>query len=343
MSLEVYSPDFSTRREISHAISIMLSVYYRDIGKMTIVMPIDDYNIATLQKNSVVYDTARKRPYVIANVKVDTELNRITANGFTSEWLLNKRAVIEKSTVDNVEIGAYSAVNANLRGLTRIRTAPVSGLPDSLDGYELYGKQLLDGVDDALAEVEMGRRMDWDEAKNEHVFTVYKGVDRTEGIHAVVFSEEQGTAKELTINDDDSTYKNVAYITAEYRDETTELISVGQAEGDDRREIFSTRTIRQMPDESEEDVQKRAKAEAALELARNLQRKNFSVTIDPEELGEKYDLGDVVACVSIRFGVQFTARVTGVKYTLDLRGEKTEVILGTPNITAIGGLTLGRY
>lgn len=343
MSLEVYSPDFSTRREISHAISIMLSVYYRDTGKMTIVMPIDDYNIAALQKNAVVYDTVRKRPYVIVNVKVDTELNRITANGFTSEWLLNKRAIIEKATVNNVESGAYSAVNANLRGLTRIRTAPVSGLPDSLDGYELYEKQLLDGIDDVLGEVELGRRTDWDEATNEHVFTIYKGVDRTEGIHSVVFSEEQGTAKELVINDDDSTYKNVAYITAEYRDETTELISVGQAEGDDRREIFSTRTIRQMPDESKEDVQKRAKAEAALELARNLQRKNFSVVIDPEDLGEKYDLGDVVACVSIRFGVQFTARVTGVKYTLDLRGEKTEVILGTPNITAIGGLTLGRY
>lgn len=343
MSLEVYSPDFSTRREISHAISIMLSVYYRDVGKMTIVMPIDDYNIAALQKNAVVYDTARKRPYVIANVKVDTELNRITANGFTSEWLLNKRAIIEKAIVNNVESGSYGAVNSNLRGLTRIRTAPVSGLTDELDGYELYGKQLLDGIDDALAEVEMGRKMDWDEAANEHVFTIYKGVDRTEGIHSVVFSEEQGTAKELVINDDDSTYKNVAYITAEYQDDTTELISVGQADGDDRREIFSTRTIRQMPDETKEETQKRAKAEAALELARNLQRKNFSVSVDPEELGEKYDLGDVVACVSIRFGVQFTARVTGIKYTLDLRGEKTEVILGTPNITAIGGLTLGRY
>lgn len=339
----MYSPDFSTRREISHAISIMLSVYYRDTGKMTIVMPIDDYNIAALQKNAVVYDTVRKRPYVIANVKVDTELNRITANGFTSEWLLNKRVILEKATVNNVETGAYSAVNSNLRGLTIIRTAPVSGLTEELDNYELYGKQLLDGIDDVLGEVEFGRRTDWDEATNEHVFTIYKGVDRTEGIHSVVFSEEQGTAKELVINDDDSAYKNVAYITAEYRDETTELISVGQAEGEDRREIFSTRTIRQTPDESKEETKKRAKAEAALELARNLQRKNFSVTIDPEELGEKYDLGDVVACVSIRFGVQFTARVTGVKYTLDLRGEKTEVILGTPNITAIGGLTLGRY
>lgn len=343
MSLEVYSPDFSTRWEISHAISIMLSVYYRDTGKMTIVMPIDDYNIAALQKNAVVYDTARKRPYVIANVKVDTELNRITANGFTSEWLLNKRAIIEKAIVNNVESGSYGTINSNFRGLTRIRTAPVSGLTEELDGYELYGKQLLDGIDDALAEVELGRKMDWDEVENEHIFTIYKGVDRTEGIHSVVFSEEQGTAKELIINDDDSTYKNVAYITAEYRDETTELISVGQADGDSRREIFSTRTIRQMPDETKEETQKRAKAEAALELARNLQRKNFSVSVDPEELGEKYDLGDIVACVSIRFGVQFTARVTGIKYTLDLRGEKTEVILGTPNITAIGGLTLGRY
>ena len=93
MSLEVYPADFSTRYEISHAISIMLSVYYCDIGKMIIVMPIDDYNISALRNGNYVYDTERNATYFIVSVKIDTDLNRITANGFTAEWRLNKRAI----------------------------------------------------------------------------------------------------------------------------------------------------------------------------------------------------------------------------------------------------------
>ena len=343
MSLEVYPTDFSTRYEISHAISIMLSVYYCDVGKMTIVMPIDDYNIAALKQNYIVYDTVRETPYIITNVKVDTDLNRITANGFTAERKLNQRAVTQKTTITNVETGAYGLVAANLRGLTRVRNAETKGLTETLDSVEVYGGQVLDNIDDLLGEVELGRRAVWDEASNEVVFEVYKGVDRTEGIHAVVFSDEQGTARDLIINDDISNLKNVAYIVVEFSDDTTEVVTVGTAEGNDRHEIWSTRTIRQTRDEEKEDTRRRAKSEAALALARNIRRRNFSVTVDPEELGVKYNVGDVVACVSIRFGVQFTARVTGVKYTMDITGEKTEVILGTPNLTAIGGLTLGRY
>lgn len=342
MSLEVYPSDFSTRYEISHAISILLSVYYNDIGKMTIVCPINDYNITAMQKDYVVYDTVRKAAYIIANIKIDTDLNRITANGFTAEWLLNKRVVLNKYTMTNVESGAYSLVDSNKRGLTGIRNAPIKGLSETVDSMELYGDQLYDSLSDVFGEVGLGSRMLWDDAKNEFVFEVYKGVDRTSGIYAVIFSEEQGTAQNLIINDDVSSMKNVAYIEVEYDDDTKTVESVGTAEGDERSEIWSIRSVRQGHDETREETVKRAKAEAALELARNIHRLNFSVTVDPEELGEKYNLGDIVGCVSLRFGIQFTARVSGIKYTLDIRGERTEVILGTPSLTAIGGLNIGR-
>jgi hypothetical protein len=44
--------------------------------------------------------------------------------------------------------------------------------------------------------------------------------------------------------------------------------------------------------------------------------------------------------VSIRFGVSFHARITGVKYKMDATGEKTEIILGDPILTALGALKL---
>lgn len=343
MSYEIYPSDYSTRYEVSHAISAMSSVYYNEMGRLTLVMPIDEYNIRALKELNVVYDTARKIPYIIVNTKTETELNRITANGLTGDWLLNKRAVYPKRTINNVESDLYAAVNANLRGLTRIRTAPVKGLTKTLDDAEFYGGQLCDLATDVLSEVELGHRVGWDELKNEFVYEIYEGIDRTQGIHAVVFSEEQGTATGLVLNDDLSGMKNFAYIPVEYKDDATSVLTVGTASGDDRYEIWSDRLILQSFDETTDAVNKRAKAEAALELAQNIRRRNFSVQVDPTEIGTRYNVGDIVACVSIRFGVQFTARVSGVKYTMDITGEKTEVILGTPTLTAIGGLKLGKY
>ena len=69
MSLELYTPDYSNRYEISHAISVQMSFYYNDIGKLTLVLPVNDYNIAALKNNSIVYDTKKKIAYIIKNVK----------------------------------------------------------------------------------------------------------------------------------------------------------------------------------------------------------------------------------------------------------------------------------
>ena len=77
-----------------------------------------------------------------------------------------------------------------------------------------------------------------------------------------------------------------------------------------------------------------------MELGKRIRRQSFSVSIDASELGVMYNLGDIVSCVSIRFGVSFNARITGVKYTLDNRKTKTEIILGEPILTALGELKL---
>ncbi len=340
MSLEIYPKDFHTRYEISHAVSVMLSGYYDRVGKLVIYVPITDYNIQALNNECTVYDTETKFVYIIQNVKTDTENNQIIAYGYTAEQKLDRRALLKKVPVNNVEADVYRAINNNLRGLTGIRTAPIKGLPETAEGAIMAEGQLQRQTSSALHEAGLGRRAVWDDEKNEIVYEIYQGVDRTEGIHAVVFSDEQGTARSLIINDDVSDWKNVAYITTEFKDDHTEIISVGSATGDDRREIWSTRRIIQGYDESADAVRQRAKSEAALELARNIHRLNFSVVIEPEELGDKYNIGDVVACVSIRFGVSFTARVSGVKYIMDKTGPRTEIILGTPTLKSIGGLIL---
>ena len=338
MSLELYTPDYSNRYEISHAISVQMSVYHNDVGKLILVMPVNDYNIQALKNDSILYDTQKKIAYIIKNVKTDTPQNRITANGYTTNHLLNSRVIASPVAVKNVESGVYSAVNGNLRGMTRIATASAKGLTEATE-ITIYGKPVLEQIMPVLSSVELGHRMTWNHRTMEHTFEVYKGNDLTSGIHAVVFSDEQGTARDLVINDDVSTFKNVAYVVSKFKqgDTEKELVEiVGTATGDDRHEQWFEVTLTAEDGETEAQFRERMRTHGALELGKLIKRQSFSVVIDPAELGVLYNIGDLVSCVSQRFGIKFNARISGMKYKKDANSETTEVVLGEPKLTAIG-------
>lgn len=339
MSFEIYPADYSTRYELRHAISVIMSVHYNDIGKLVLVAPVNDYNITALKNGNMLYDTDRDITFIIANTKIDTARTYITANGFTANWLLNNRCIASPYTMTNIESGIYDIINENMRGLARISTAPLEGLEEETNTI-LHGGQIFDEVQPFLEEAQLGNKMIWDPDSFSHTFKIYKGKDLTDGIHAVVFSEEQGTAQNLVINDDDSTLKNVAYVTGTLSDGTEFTEVVGTATGEDRREVWLGSAIFQELEETADDCKARAVAYATMELGKRIRRKSFTVTIDSSELGSMYNLGDIVACVSVRFGVSFNARITGIKYTLDNNKQKTEVILGDPILTALGEMKL---
>jgi hypothetical protein len=258
---------------------------------------------------------------------------------------LNKRSVAVKRTVKNIESGVYDIVNENLRGLSRISTADVKGLTETFSGEEAedataYGGQLLDEILPYLNNGDLGHRMVWDPGKLAWTFEIFKGEDLTTGIHAIAFAEEQGMCTDLVINEDTSTFKNVAYVKYQLSDGTEAVATVGTATGDNRFETWFDTSVSQEQGESADDCRKRAVAYATMELGKLISRKSFTVTIDASELGTLYNIGDVVSCVSIRFGVSFNARITGVKYKMDIRGEKTEVILGEPKLTVIDEVKL---
>jgi hypothetical protein len=339
MSFELYPSDFSTRYELRHAISTIMTIYYNDIGKLVLVAPVNDYNITALKVGNLLYDTERDVTFIIANTKIETDTNRITANGYTANWLLNKRCIASKYTLTNLESGVYDIVNINKRDITRLTTASVEGLKERTNTI-LHGGQILDEIQPFLEEAELGNKMIWDPDELCHTFKIYKGADLTEGIHAVVFSDEQGTAQDLVINDDDSTLKNFAYVKGELKDGTEFVETIGTATGDNRREIWFATSVIQETEESIADCKERAIAYATMEMGKRIRRQSFSVAIDASELGVMYNLGDIVSCVSVRFDVSFNARITGIKYTLDNRKTKTEIILGNPILTALGEMKL---
>lgn len=338
MSLIVYTPDFSGFNEIANATSVQMSAYYNDIGKLILDVPINAENAEALQNDCILYDTVKKLAYVIKNVKTDTRSNRITANGYTTNQLLNSRVIATPVALRNVESGVYSVVSDNLRGLPRTATAAAKGLTERTV-LTLYGGSVLDEIMPVLSNAGLGNRMAWNHVTKEHVFEVYKGNDLATGLRAVVFSDEQGTAWDLVLDDDASNFKNVAYVMAEFNEtEITEI--VGTATGGDRFEEWVELSLSQEENETETEFRARMRNHGAMELGKLIRKLSFSVVIDPEELGVAYNLGDIVSCVSKRFGVRFVARVSGMKYKKDSNSEATEIILGEPILTTIGEVNL---
>lgn len=338
MSIIVYTPDFSGFYEIANATSVQMSAYYNDIGKLILDVPISSYNAEALQNDRILYDTTKKLAYIIKNVKTDTKQNRITANGFTTDYILNGRVIASPVRLSNVESGVYAIIQDNMRGLSNVATAASKGLTEKT-GLTLHGGALLDEVQPVLSNAGLGRRMTWDHRTKSHTFEVYKGADLTTGLRAVVFSDEQGTARDLVINDDSSTFKNVAYVVAEFNE--ADLVEiVGTATGDDRHEKWFEVSISAEDGETETAFRSRMRLHGAMELGKLIRRQTFSIVVDAAELGTAFNIGDLVACVSKRFGVRFNARISGMKYKKDSTTEATEIILGEPILTTIGEVKL---
>lgn len=333
----IYSDDLATFDEISNATAVQMSAYYNDIGKLIIDVPINAENVALFKNGRIVYDTVKKLAFVIKNVKTDTIQNRITVNGYTTNAILNERVVAWFEAFTNVESGVLNIVNGNLRDLHGVSVAEAKGLTEATSSVTQFGGQLLDGVMPVLAGARLGNRMNWNHSKRAHTFEIYKGKDLTS---KVIFSEEQGTARDLVITDDDSEFYNVVYAAAEYDDRLwVQCVEPDIVPGPVRREKWVEFSISPSGDESSafQEFTDSLVQLGLEELKKEIKKLSVSAVIDPSELGVEYNIGDLVTCVSKRFGLRFTARVIGVKYKKDVKSETTELVLGEVENITMGG------
>lgn len=336
MRLEIFTPDLSNRHEITHAISSQFSDLYNGIGKFSIVLPMDDYNISIAQNDALVYIVDRQLTYIVQEVVMDCDANEITMNGYSLNSLLDRRVVASEVKVVNVESDVYNAVRTNLRDLPVV-IADAQGLEGVVEETSLDGDTLLSAITPILDEVELGQRATFDYKSKTITWGLYKGVDRTGGIKSVSFVHERGTAPGLSIDMDISEYKNVLYCNAEYRggsDTTKFTVTVGTAEGADRRETSERFGGDSQKDgESLSSFKSRVTRWAQEKLAELKNRLGFTVNADASELGTMYNVGDLVWCVSLRHNLKFKARVTGATYSQDANGQTISITVGDPVLT----------
>lgn len=234
-----------------------------------------------------------------------------------------------------METDVYSVITANLRGLP-VLLAEKKGLTETVKATEVYGDELLNCIQPILTDAEIGNRMVLDYRAKTETFELYKGVDRTEGLNAVLFVQERGTAPGLVVDKDISEYKNVCYCEAQYKDGTKFVVQAGTASDAERRELWARFSgDAQQDGETNAAFQTRVKQYAALQLGSHLNRNGFDIDADGDELGTAYNVGDLVWCVSLRLGVKYKARITAAKYSQDANGSSVKLVIGDPILTVL--------
>lgn len=349
MRIEIFTPDLSNRHEITNAISVQFAEPYNDVGKFSIDLPMDDYNISLSEVGALVYIVEKKLAYEVAEVVRDCDKNEITLNGYTLNNILNRRIISAPVNIVNVENDVYNVVSENLRDLP-VQIAEKQGLTETVEKTQIDSDELLSEIMPVLDKVELGQKATFDYKTKTITWGIYKGVDRTSGLQAVSFVQERGTAPGLSIDQDESEYKNVCYCSAEYEQKTrsqtedgtqTEIttkikftVTVGNAQGGDRREMFLKYSgDGQTEGESLSSFKSRVTSWAQSKLNEYKKRLGFSVDADASELGTAYNVGDLVWCVSLRHNVKFKARITEANYSQDVNGQTVSITVGDPMLT----------
>ena len=58
----------------------------------------------------------------------------LTVNAYTCNRLLNKRAIIQKNTITNIESGVRSVIENNLRELPNVELGELNGFVEEMSG-----------------------------------------------------------------------------------------------------------------------------------------------------------------------------------------------------------------
>ena len=341
--LWVFNPEFDNIGLLDSYISCSWGEQYQNRGAFTLVVPDSMNNIKLLQEEYYLHLPNKPTAMFIKHRRIDSKEKTISLYGYTTLEKIDQRGILGTRQFYNAEHDMKEVLAENIRGLPHITIAENKGFTERFRTQYSY-TSFLDVFSEICAETELGIRLLFDHRNKQHIFDVYKGLDRTYGQHenpVAMFSDEWGTMANLSISDDKSLFKNVAYVAGMGKQEERIIHEVGTATGANRYELFvDARDLQQEEDQTLEEYLEILEARGIAKLNEHNRRINFRTEAADGDFGKKYNLGDLVTCKSQRYGVTINTRIMQYNQIIENNSSKVYLTLGEPEITAIGELKL---
>lgn len=240
-----------------------------------------------------------------------------------------------QSIITSLFNGAFKDSTNNANGLIAALALQYAvTLPGSVTG-DVFGQSLYDVFRTLLLLKECGFRVRTNIGEKLHYLEIYQGQNLTlpNNLYAVSVENERLLVPELIIDKrdlytnafgrfekDGTAYFPTASTTSASSWKYRELyipINVQETKADDTGEKYTL-----------QEMQNIGAAAVLEELKKHKQLVTFSCNVVPEDYGDKYTLGDVIAVQMPAWNFNENIRVTGVAETYNAEGRHIELIIG---------------
>ena len=204
--------------------------------------------------------------------------------------------------------------------------------------YQTSYKNLQDEIENLCGLSELGYRVRFDAANKQMLFEVYAGLDRTSGQSVnprAIFSQEYENVLSQQYTDSLNNFRNTALVGGMGEGAARSLVAIGASTGLDRFEMFvDAKDLTNVVDEvdlTDPEYTATLVDRGNSKLAETAEIQTFDSTINLNAnlvYKTDFDLGDIVACVSKKWGITLDSRITEITEIYEESGQSVNVTFG---------------
>lgn len=348
MELYVFNRDLSFKGILDDFISFRWVRRYYKSGEFELQCKLTSETLNLLQKENIIYKKGDTEAGYIEfrNLKQDTEGEEILVikGKFLTEYL-NRRIIwgteiisdtAEKSMRALVDRNCINPVDTN-RIISNLILGTLKNFSKTVN-YQVSYKNLTDELENLSNISDLGHRVNFDITNKKLVFDVYNGLDRSvnQSVNPpAIFSKEFDNILEQEYVDSLNNYRNLALVGGVGEGSTRKLVTIGNTSGLDRFEIFvdqkslSNEVNGVAMSDTEYNNLLVEKGNAA--LAETLQIETFDSKVNLNsnlKYKTDFELGDIVTCLSKKWGLVLNTRITEVEEVHEQSGQQIYITFG---------------
>ncbi len=321
MEIRFYSSDMDFIGVVENQTSLVWRRRFYEPGEVSLFVPLTDTNLKLTRKGNLIWKRGSKEAAVIEDRNITDSPNesQIEVSGrFLSSYMDRRLIRPRVSFSGKVEVAMRQLLTGVVE-IPRVELGPLNGFDETVSFQATY-KNLMEYETKLAKCADIGYRFRPDFNAKKIYFETYKGVNRTisQGVNnRVIFSEMYDNLNEMNYRENNQLLKNVIYVGGSGEGSDRIVISIGDAEGLERRELFVDAR-----DLTMEEGMTRAEYEEKL-LQRALEKQTEyreSTTVSCVTNANanfiyktNYDLGDIVTVRKKGWGITMDLRITEIE------------------------------
>lgn len=353
MEIYVYDQNMTPLGVIETYSSLQWTRRYYKSGDFELQCPVTSETIALLTRKNIIWPQGDPEAGFIKyrDLKLDDEGKEIiiVKGNFLTRYLDRRILWGTEYLTGSAEAAMQTLVTRHaISPANSIRKIPLLILSASKDltptvNYQTSYAQLSDELENLSSLSGLGHRILFDPENIRLLFDVYAGLDRSAGQTTnspAIFAQEFDNILEQELTDSDDNYRSVALVGGQGDGSARKLVTTGGGSGLDRYEIFvdAKNVSNQVSDGSGGTITLTDAQYTALltdkgntELAKHPIVTTFDNKVNLHSnliYKTDYNLGDIVTCLSKKWGVTLDTRITEIQEIYEESGMSVNITFG---------------